>query len=159
MLMRYTLIDSSGAISFLGPGHGLKMWTAACSFGARSHREVLDQLESLDRSLADFVRNGLSKFDEHCIESEPETVDRWIETHELPSDEPFRVFNQTMRRASLTPERLGIVIFNLQEQRIVQVQNSYGTLLRSDRGRIRKDNRPTSRFYRYDLPSDWSIVP
>jgi hypothetical protein len=159
MLMRFTLVDSSGAISFRGPGHGLKMLTAACSFGARSHREVLDQLESLDRCLADSVRNGLSKFDEHCIESEPESVDRWIESHESLSDQPFRVFNQVMRRASLMPERLGIVIFNLQEQRIVQVQNSYGTLLRSDRGRIRQDNRPTSRFYSYDLPNDWSIVP
>lgn len=159
MLMRFTLIDSSGAISFRGPGHGLKMLAAACSFGARSHREILDQLESLDRSLADSVRNGLSMFDEHCIESVPESVDRWIEAHEALFDQPFRVFNQAMRRASLMPERLGIVIFNLQERRIVQVQNSYGVLLRSDRGRIRKDDRPTSRFYRYELPSEWSIVP
>jgi hypothetical protein len=159
MFMRFTLIDSSGVISFRGPGHGLKMLAAACSLGARSHKEVLDQLESLDRALADSVRNGLSLFDEHCIRGEPDTVDRWIAEHGALSDRPFRVLNPAMRRASLAPERLGIVIFNLTERRIVQVQNNYGVLLRSDRGRIRMDNRPTGRFYRYDLPNEWTIVP
>lgn len=159
MLMRFTLIDGSGAISFRAPGHGLKMLAAACSFGARSHREVLQELESLDRSLAESIRNGLSKFDEHCLESDPGTVERWVEAQGSLSDEPFRVYNQAMRRASLKPERLGIVIFNLKDRRIVQVQNSYGALLRRDRGRVRKDSRPTGRFYHYELPNDWSIVP
>jgi hypothetical protein len=159
MFMRFTLIDESGSISFRGPGHGLKMLTAACSFGARTNREMLAQLESMDAALAESVRVGLSKFDEHCLASAPESVAHWLNEQESLSAEPFRVYNQAMRRASLKPERLGIVIFNLQERRIVQVQNSYGALLRSDRGRIRKENRPTSRFYRYELPREWAIVP
>jgi hypothetical protein len=157
--MRFTLIDAVGAISFLAPGHGLKMLAAACSHGARSNREVLDRLESLDQNLATSIRNGLSQFDEHCLGSDPSTVGRWIEERGAISGETFRVLDDATRRASLQPDRLGLVIFNLEDRRIVQVQNSYGALMRSDRGRIRQDSRPTGRYYRYELPGEWAIVP
>jgi hypothetical protein len=159
MFMRFTLIDANGAISFCGPGHGLKMLAAACSDGARSHREVFERLAPLDQTLVTSVRNGLSQFDEHCLGGDPSTISRWIEERGPLADAPFRVLDDTTRSASLQPDRLGLVIFNLEERRIVQVQNSYGALLRQDRGRIRKESKPISRFYRYELPSDWSIVP
>lgn len=159
MRMRFTLIDSTGAISFTGPGHGLKMLAAACSLGVRSSRDVIERLESFDQSFATAIRNGLSSFDEHCIKGQPETVRKWVERQGAISDETFRVLDDETRRASLEPGRLGLVIFNIEDRRIVQVQNSYGALMRSDRGRIRKDNRPTSLFYRYELPREWAIVP
>jgi hypothetical protein len=159
MLMRFTIVDSDGAISFRGPGHAMKMLTAAASSGAAGHRELLDELNSLDDQLAESIVRGLSIFDEHCLKEEPETIaNRMAEYHEF-AGEPFRVFDHATRQLSLDPERLGLVIFNLGERRIVQVQNSYGSLLRCDRGRIRNQGRPTGRFYRYELPDSWSIVP
>jgi hypothetical protein len=59
----------------------------------------------------------------------------------------------------LEPRRLGVIIFNLKARRIVQVQNSYSELLRSDRGRVRVDGRPTRQIYRYSLPEEWAILP
>jgi hypothetical protein len=157
--MRFTIIDSNGTISFCGPGHGLKMLAAACSRDPRTYRELLSQLDPLDGALASTVRNGLSEFDEHCLGSDPGTVGRWVEERGAISEETFRVLDDATRKASLQPGRLGLVIFNLEDRRIVQVQNSYGALMRSDRGRIRVGSRPTGRFYRYELPQDWAIVP
>ncbi len=159
MHMRFTLVDPDGTISFRGPGHAIKMITAAASRGAAGHRELLDELRPLDETLADDVFRGLAIFDEHCLRESPETIAAWTSERADFASEPFRVLDPTTRKASLNPERLGLVIFNLGERRIVQVQNSYGTLLRCDRGRIRDRGRPTGRFYRYELPETWTIVP
>jgi hypothetical protein len=59
----------------------------------------------------------------------------------------------------LEPVRYGLVVFNLIARRIVQVQNSYANLERSDRGRIRVEGKPVRRLYQYSLPEEWSIVP
>jgi len=157
--MRFTIVDTDGTISFIGPGHGLKMLAAGCSQGALTHRDLLCCLDGLDGHLAASVRGGLSLFDEHCLSGDPETVQRWIAARESLAGETFRVLDDTTLAASLQPTRLGLVIFNLGTRRIVQVQNSYGALMRRDRGRIRRDNRPIQQYYRYELPSDWSIVP
>lgn len=159
MLMRFTIVDSGGTISFRGPGHGLKMIAAAVSEGAITHRDVLDRLAALDESLAITVRRGLAIFDEHCVREQPATIRAWTEDRPGFPAEPFRVLNDVTKRASLEPGRLGLVIFNLRERRIVQVQNSYGALMRHDRGRVREQGRPVRRYYRYELSSDWSIVP
>ncbi|MGD9713552.1 MAG: hypothetical protein AB7V46_16020, partial [Thermomicrobiales bacterium] len=63
------------------------------------------------------------------------------------------------RNLSLLPERLGIVLFNLPERRIVQIQNAYGEVLRRDRGRFREDGNPVNRFYHYALPKSWQLIP
>jgi hypothetical protein len=159
MRMRFTIVDMEGAISFCGPGYGLKMLTAACSRGVKTHREMLTQLDSLDSALSATVRNGLSTFDEHCLKSDPATIRAWLTDRGTLTEETFRVLDDATRQASLQPARLGLVIFNLEERRIVQVQNSYGTLMRSDRGRIRSDSRPTGRYYQYELPTEWALVP
>jgi len=72
---------------------------------------------------------------------------------------PFRVVDDVTRAASLAPVSTGLILYNLTAQRIVQVQNSYCSLLRRDRGRIRASGRPTRHLYRYELPSEWSLVP
>jgi len=159
MRMRFTIVDTEGAISFCGPGYGLKMLTAACSRGVKTHREVLVELDALDSGLSTSVRNGLSTFDEHCLKSDPATIRDWLADRGPLTDETFRVLDDATRQASLQPARLGLVIFNLEERRIVQVQNCYGALMRSDRGRVRSDSRPTGRYYRYELPTEWTLVP
>ena len=157
--MRFTIVDHEGTISFPGPGHGLKMLAAACSRGVANHRDLLCGLEDLDGDLTASVRGGLFSFDEHCLIGDPTTVERWVARRTSLADATFRVLDEATKVASLQPGKLGLVIFNLRYRRIVQVQNSYAPLMRIDRGRIRKDNRPTQHFYRYELPEEWAIVP
>jgi hypothetical protein len=159
MSIRFTVIDEEGGISFCGPGHGIKMVTAATSRGAENHRDLLDELRALDECFADSVFRGLTIFDEHCLRARPETVADWTSRRTNFAEVPFRVLDGVTRRASLDPNRLGLLIFNLNERRIIQVQNSYGAIQRCDRGRIRDRGRPTGRFYHYQLPDSWEIVP
>ncbi len=71
----------------------------------------------------------------------------------------LRVLNSITRQESLEPVGIGLVIFNLPARRIVQVQNSYGVLKRSDRGRYFENGQPTERLYFYRLPNEWSLLP
>jgi hypothetical protein len=71
----------------------------------------------------------------------------------------LRVLDEETRHESLEPVSIGLVIFNLPAKRIIQVQNSYGVLKRSDRGRYFENGQPTERLYFYRLPGDWSLLP
>jgi hypothetical protein len=158
--MRFTIIGEDGAISFSGPGHALKALTAACSTGISTHRSLLAALKQYDAALATTVVNQLSVFDEFVTPDVPASIDRWLSSPENVSDPSvFRILDERFRGKSLKPQRLGIVIFNLPEKRIVQIENSYGPLQRTDRGRIRMNGKPVNRYYRYELPEEWSIVP
>jgi len=157
--MRFTIVDASGAISFSGPPHGLKALAAVCSAGATDHRALLEGLAGYDARLATHVLDGLAVFDEHVSETNPESIEAWMSDPERPRAQPFRVLDDATRKASLEPRRLGVVIFNLHARRIIQVQNSYAELLRSDRGRIRVDGQPTRQYYHYSLPEEWQILP
>jgi hypothetical protein len=158
-MMRFTIVDALGTISFPGPPHALKALAASCSAGAGDHRALLDSLARYDADLSAFVLNGLAVFDEHVAAANSESVRTWLARSADEDARPFRVVDEATRRVSLEPRRLGVVIFNLVARRIVQVQNSYAELLRADRGRVRVDGRPTARIYRYSLPSDWLILP
>ncbi|MEA2586920.1 MAG: hypothetical protein QOF33_5005, partial [Thermomicrobiales bacterium] len=156
-MMRFTVVDRAGTISFPGPPHGLKALAAGCSAGAADHRVLIETLARYDAELSTFVLNGLAMFDEHVAVGNPESVRTWLDRADGTDRRPLRVVDEATRRVSLQPGRLGVVIFNLAARRIVQVQNSYAELLRADRGRVRVDGRPTGRIYRYSLPSDWLI--
>lgn len=158
-MMRFTIVDHLGTISFPGPPHGLKALAAGCSAGAEDHRNLLESLEKYDADLASFVLSGLAVFDEHVVAANPDSVRTWLEGPDDSRSRPLRVVDEATRRVSLEPRRLGVVIFNLAARRIVQIQNSYAELLRADRGRVRVDGRPTSRIFRYSLPNDWLILP
>lgn len=159
MVMRFTVIDPETTVSFCGAGHLLKMATAVVSEGAGSVRSLIEGLSPLDDVAAARIRSDLAVFDEHCLPGDSEAAAAWFRADEDRSRAAFRVVDELTRRKSTHSERLGLVIFNLSVRRIVQVQNSYGALRRQDRGRIRSDAHPTSRFYRYRLPEEWSIVP
>jgi hypothetical protein len=158
-MMRFTIVDDSGTISFAGPGHGLKALAAACSRGPVDHRSLLEALASFDARLSSFVLDGLAVFDEHVSQDNPASIAAWMSDLTEARRKPFRVVDDATRRASLEPRRLGVVIFNLSARRIVQIQNSYAELLRADRGRVRVDGEPVNRFYQYALPTDWQILP
>jgi hypothetical protein len=158
-MMRFTIVDHHGTISFPGPPHGLKALAAGCSAGADDHLSLIDSLARYDADLAAYVLDGLAVFDEHVAATNPDSVRRWFDRSRDTRERPLRVVDEVTRRVSLEPRRLGVVIFNLAARRIVQIQNSYAELLRADRGRVRVDGRPTRRIYRYSLPNDWLILP
>jgi hypothetical protein len=158
-MMRFTVVDNDGTITFVGPPHGLKALAAACSAGATDYASLIESVAQYDRELSSQVFDGLAVFDEHVVSANPASVQEWLKQFPNSRDRPLRVVDEVTRRVSLEPRRLGVIIFNLIARRIVQVQNNYAELLRSDRGRVRVNGRPTRQIYRYSLPDDWSILP
>ena len=157
-MMRFTIVDDRSTTSFLAPPHVLKAITACCARGVSSVRGVLSMLAEYDAILANEIKDQLSVFREHNTSNDT----GWIQARfdqELDEAGPFDVLDEHTRRVSLEPTRLGLVVFNLPARRIVQVQNTYANLQRSDRGRVRRNGKPTQTFYSYTLPADWSIVP
>ena len=157
--IRFTVVDAEGAMSFVAPGHALKMLAAACSRGPIDHRDLIVKTADYDAQLADSVLVGLSAFDERAT-GDTQT-DLLVELTASDPDQtpPFRVRDDLTRAKSMEPARAGLVVFNLSAKRIVQVQNSYADLQRRDRGRLRRDGRAVRALYSYELPTDWRIVP
>ena len=156
---RCNVIDNRGTVSFVAPPHGPKVLTASIARGAHTFAALMAHARRFDETWAASVNRDLIVFDEHNVES----VGRWFE-EALSSDKvadhvAFRVIDQMTRQRSLVPGRLGLVVFNLKEQRIIHVQNRYDNLRRKDRGRVRVDGKPTERIFHYELPSGWAIVP
>lgn len=146
---RFNVIDAEGVVSFLGPRHGSKMIAAACGANHTSLDGVLTYLYGLDEIWAEDVRLGLAAFDARGadLDAEPD----WAR--------PFRVRDQVSRQESMKPGALGLLVINLKEQRIVQVHNPTTALRRMDRGRVRRNGKPTRMLFRYRLPPAWALVP
>jgi len=162
-VMRFTVIDPEGTVSFVAPCNALKALVAACSKAPTNLESLLSASTRYDSGLKDYVLNGLASFDEHnsngCYEqihSALDYADEQRSHHQVPA---FRVVDEATRKASLEPVKAGLVLFNLKAQRIVQVHNTYDDVKRRDRGRIHENGEPTSRLYHYELPRDWEIVP
>lgn len=158
-MMRFTVVDSEGSVSFAGPGHCLKIITAACSRDPADHQELLNTVREYDERFAERVLDDLAIFDEFVAADRSRSIDRWIQSNAATNQPTFRIYNQQLRNMSLNAETLGIVLFNLVERRIVQIQNAYGEILRTDRGRIRIDGKPVRRYYHYALPDHWALLP
>ncbi|MFL5731967.1 MAG: hypothetical protein ACJ78Q_02100 [Chloroflexia bacterium] len=162
-VMRYTVIDPAGTVSFVAPCTALKALVAACSKAPSDLESLLSATERYDNELKDYVLNGLSIFDEHNsngsydqIHSALDYADEQRSHHSVPA---FRVVDETTRQASLEPVKAGLVLFNLKARRIIQVHNTYADVKRRDRGRIHEGGVPTRRLYHYELPREWEIVP
>jgi len=158
-LLRFTVIDNEGTISFGGPGHLAKMMAAACAHSPASIDQVLATLATLDPSTTDSVRHGLARFDEFVVRDDATSIEEWIAQNDPLSGTAFRLIDPRLREATLTPLPLGVIMVNLPDKRIVQIENRYGPILRKDRGRMRRDGEPISQVYTYELSSDWSLLP
>lgn len=159
MSMRITVIGGDRAISFSGPGHILKMMTAVVSTGCTCLPDILSRLEKLDDEFVAAVRRELSIFDEHCLAGDEGLTLSWFRDQPAAGTQAFRVIDPLTRRKNTEADQLGLTIFNLNDRRIVQVQNSFGNLLRQDRGRLRRGGKPIGTYYAYELPPSWAIVP
>jgi hypothetical protein len=157
--VRYTVTDDDGTTSFVGPGHAIKMMVAACAREPGSLREMLERVRVYDEEFVTDVLNGLSVFDEHNMSGTTDAIEAQIAESAPDELPPFRVLNETTRAASSHPAQAGLIIFNLAARRIVQVQNSYWEIQRTDRGRIRERGEPTRSLYHYRLPREWALVP
>lgn len=158
-LIRFTVADQTGTVSFVGPGHVMKMLVASCAKGPSTLVNLLDLTRRYDDQFADTVLNGITVFDEHNLPDNTSSIEQVFENVPPENWPPFRVYNDVTRRASTEPARAGLIVINLNAKRIIQVQNSYAEIQRRDRGRIRNAGKPTRQLYHYDLPTDWALVP
>jgi hypothetical protein len=157
-LMRYTIVDRDGTVSFVGPCVALEALVAACARQPTSTGELLEAAAPYNSALRDAVLSGLAVFDEHNSAANPTSILAALDYCQ-PADLPvFRVVESRTREASLTPVKAGVVVFNLVARRIVQIQNTYSEIRRKGRVRIVEDGR-TRRVTKYELPADWSLVP
>lgn len=158
-VLRCTIIDPRGGVSFLTHGDALPALVAACTANPNDVTEFLDKAEPYYHGLFDYVYAGLAVFDEHNTSGHYEVIHRALTTLPRHKQPVFRVVDDLTREASLRPVKAGAVIFNLTAKRIVQMVNSYREIQRSGRGRVFDGSQHTDAVFRYKLPEEWALVP
>ncbi len=146
-LLRFTIIESSGAVSFVYDGAVLNSFLEACALGAHSLTTFLDAAARRHPEVREYVTCGLAVFDEHNVAGNYDVIHEAIEHFRSEEWPVFRVVDDVTREASLSPTRTGVIVFNLTERRIVQIQNSYSEILQLGQ-RVRQLQR-----------AGWRIVP
>lgn len=156
--IRFTIIDASHTITFLAPPHALKAFAAACALGAETSPALLAGIERYDAELSRQLRAKFGVFQEHNVAGNTTWIaERLEEQADYPH--PVVVLDDLTRDLSQRAGPLGLIVINLPAKRIVQIQNSYANLERSDRGRLRRNGQPIRTLYHYTLPDEWTIVP
>jgi hypothetical protein len=158
-VMRLTVVDETGTVSFVAHTSAAVALTAACSSDPSTLAELLQATRTYDRSLPEIVTSGLAVFDEHNLPGNTERIHQQLAT--LPPRETpvFRVLDERTRDASLQPVRAGIILFNLVRKRIVQIANTDETLAPSGEVNYHNGKFLSRRVFAYALPPQWSIVP
>ncbi len=158
-VMRFTVLDEQGTVSFVTHSSALTALVAACADNPTSLRELLEASQRYDRTLRDFVLNGLAVFDEHNVPDDHQSILEQLDR--LPAQETpvFRVLDERTRDASLESVKAGVILFNLLKKRIVQIQNMYGTIERAGTVNYHNGRFLSRREFSYELPDAWSIVP
>lgn len=161
-VMRFTIIDPEGAVSFVAACRTMEALVAACASEPKTLVEMLESASRFEPELRERVLSGLAVFDEHNSGENPRSIHAALDLLR-PADLPvFRVLDDPTRQASLQPARAGVIVFNLVGKRIVQIHNTYNEITRSGRIRIpRQDGEDKLRpwVHRYELPAHWSLVP
>jgi len=158
-LLRMTIIDKQGGVSFVAHGEALPALLKACATNPGDLDELLARSEPYYHGLQERVANGLAMFDERNIEGQYEAIHRAL-AQARPDESPlFRIVDDTTREASLQPVKAGAVIFNLIDRRIVTLQNGYKEIKRTGRGEVFDGERMTGAVYTYRLPKTWALKP
>jgi hypothetical protein len=159
-VMRFTIIDDRGGVSFVAPCRTMEALVAACANEPATVEAVLDTATVFVPELRERVTSGLAVFDEHNSVANPGSIHAALDLLR-PADLPvFRVLDDRTRQASLQPARAGVIVFNLTSKRIVQIQNTYTEIKREGRIRLpRREGTGGPRVHRYQLPESWSLVP
>lgn len=146
-VMRYTVVDERGAISFVADCNLLPLLVSACPTSDGSIGSLLAATGTQGARLRDYVESGLAVFDEHNVPENYVAIHgaiKHMRGHEVPV---FRVVDDATRQISLQPVEAGIVVFNLKSRRIVQIQNTFAEI-RTMVERVRRLER-----------AGWRIVP
>src|SRR5258706_10791880 len=130
-VIRLTVVDAKGTVSFIAHWAAASALTAACSHDPATLDELLAASERYDRGLRALVRRGLAVFDEHNLPDDMRAIHEQLDALPPRKAPVFRVMDEVTRNASLTPVRAGVVLFNLKAKRIVQIENTYDPLLRA----------------------------
>lgn len=158
-VLRCTVIDNAGGVSFLTHGDALPALAAACSYNPGTLDEFLETAEPLYKNLSGYVNAGLAVFDEHNTAGHYDQIHRMLTTLPRHRQPVFRVVDKLTREASLRPVSAGAVIFNLAEKRIVQLANTYREITRDGRAHTFDGSHMTEKVFRYRLPEEWALVP
>lgn len=158
-VLRCTIIDDSGGVSFLTHGDALPALVAACTSNPDTFDELLRRADPYYHNLADYVYSGLAVFDEHNTNGHYDAIHKALTTLPRHRQPVFRIVDDLTREASLRPVKAGAVIFNLKAKRIVQMMNSYREIQRSGRARVFDGSGHTGEVFSYRLPEEWALVP
>jgi len=158
-VMRFTVVDQRGTVSFVAHTSAAVALTASCARNPTTLAELLEASRQYDRRLHEIVSHGLALFDEHNVPGDIRAIHRQLE--QLPERESpvFRVMDDLTREASLRPVRAGIILFNLVRKRIVQIMNTDEDIRRSCEVNYHNGKFLSRRVFDYELPGEWSIVP
>ncbi|HEX9058303.1 MAG TPA: hypothetical protein VF818_12305 [Ktedonobacterales bacterium] len=158
-VMRLTVVDPQGTVSFVAHTSAAVALTAACAEDPTTLDGLLQASRRYDHSLRGRVLEGLNVFDRHNS-SDNLTIIHGLLATLPPRDVPvFRVYDDVTRQASLDPVRAGVVLYNLVHKRIVQIQNTYEPLRQSGEVNYHNGKFLSIRLLKYELPPHWSIVP
>jgi hypothetical protein len=158
-VMRYTIVDAAGRVSFIAPCTALGPLVAACARSPYDLPELLHVADTFGANLSSYVQSGLAVFDEHNIPGHYDRIHAALDhlrSHEIPV---FRVVDSRTSEVSLQPVQAGAVVFNLPAKRIVQIQNTYQEIARNGVIRHRDAAGKTTRVHRYQLPVEWRLAP
>lgn len=158
-VMRLTVVDPSGTVSFVAHSSAALALTAACAGDPPTLDELLTASQRFDRGLRGRVLEALEIFDRHNNLRNLRIIHGLLATLP-PRDVPaFRVLDDITRQASLHPVRAGVVLYNLTKSRIVQIENTYEPLVRAGEVNYHNGRFLSIRLLKYELPAHWSIVP
>ena len=158
-VIRCTVLDPSGTVSFVAHWAAASALTAACSHDPATLDELLAASVQYDRGLREMVTRGLTAFDEHNGDDDLSDIHQQLKTLPPRRTPVFRVLDTVTREASLRPVRAGVVLFNLPAKRIVQIENTYDRLSHSGEVNYHNGQFLSVRSLSYELPASWSIVP
>jgi hypothetical protein len=160
-LIRCTVVERDGSVSFLAHADALPALVAACAANPADLRTLLELAEPYYGALLEYVEAGLAVFDEFNTPGHYDSIHETLLRRRTPRHEQpaFRVVDTVTREASLRPVGAGAIVFNLPAKRIVQIMNSYREIKRSGRARIFDGNGYTESVFSYRLPKDWALVP
>jgi len=157
-LLRFTIVDGRGTVSFVGDSFYLQPLLAGCASGANTLDELLVAADDIDKRIREQVLNGLAVFDEHNTQENHSSIQAQISLIEGEYGPVLRVLDPVTRAESHRPTRTGFMIINLKERRIVQGQNLFVDIARGE-AHVHNGRYYSRRTVPYELPESWRVVP
>ncbi len=104
-VIRCTVVDGRGAVSFIVHGDALPALAASCSTNPTSLEEFLEQAEPYYRNLRDYVLSGLAVFEERNVEGNCEAIRAALGSVASHQHPVFRVVDDLTRENLIKREQ------------------------------------------------------